>query len=190
MTTAEAYLADVRRAMAGMSAAVREDIVRELRGHIAEAVATNGGNVNASIAALGPAKEVGRRYRELYGYGTGYTALFAAIAFLVAVPSIPVLVVGTEGLFPFFLSIPFVIGAAGWIMWVSVRAGSRAGVLAGAAGMTGRLAAFGVAVVTQPGADVAVGGLGLLVAVSIAFVFLGWIPGTAKKTWSGPRGEL
>ncbi|TLZ42129.1 MAG: hypothetical protein E6K19_08425, partial [Methanobacteriota archaeon] len=164
MTTADAYLADVRRAMAGMSTAVREDILRELRGHLAESAAANGGNVDASVAALGPAKEVGRRYRDLYGYGTGYTVLFAAISFLLAVPSIPVLVVGAESLFPFVLSIPFVIGAAAWILWVSVRAGTRAGVVSGVAGMTGRLAAFGVVALTQPGADVTVVGLGTLFA--------------------------
>ncbi|MGI0148162.1 MAG: HAAS signaling domain-containing protein [Thermoplasmata archaeon] len=184
------YLADVRRAMGGMAATVRNDILRELRGHIADSTATNGGDVTAALVALGPAREVGHRYRELYGYGTSYKVLFAGIAFVLAVPSVPVLVVGTENLFPFALSILFVIGCAAWILWVSIAAGSRAGVFAGVAGMVGRFAGFGFAAVTQAGAVTTPGALGLFVAVSAMFVVLGWIPGTAKRVWSGPRPDL
>src|SRR5206468_2478989 len=80
MTAADAYLNEVRRSMAGMANPIREDILRELRGHIAESSAANGGNLSASLAALGSAREVGHRYRELYGYGTLFKILFSAIA--------------------------------------------------------------------------------------------------------------
>src|SRR5437867_2026569 len=59
MTAADAYLNEVRRSMAGMANPIREDILRELRGHIAESSAANGGNMSASLAALGSAREVG-----------------------------------------------------------------------------------------------------------------------------------
>jgi len=190
MTSSEAYLAEVRRAMVGMSASIREDILRELRGHISDSSAANGGDLEMSIASLGPAREVGRHYRDVYGYGTGYRVLFAAIAFLLAVPSVPILVVGAEFLFPFSLSLVFVLGAAMWILWVSVNAGSRAGILAGVAGLSGRLIAFAAVAASTPATITDAGGVGLLFAVAVLFVVLGAIPGTAKRAWSGPRAEL
>src|SRR2546422_3180122 len=190
MTPPDEYLEQVRRAMSGMEPRVRDDILLELRSHITQATAANGGNVNASLAAVGSAEEVGRHYRELYGYGRSYKILFAAIAFFLAFPSVPVLAVGTESLFPYALSIIFLVIAAVWILWVSVAAGSRAGILAGSAAMVSRFAAFGIAAVTLAGAETTATGLGLLIAVSVMLVLLGWIPGTAKKAWSAPRAQL
>jgi len=190
MTPPDEYLEQVRRAMSGMEPRVRDDILLELRGHIAESAAANGGNVNASLAAVGSPDEVGRRYRELYGYGRSYKILFAAIAFFLALPSVPVLAVGTESLFPYALSILFLVVAAVWILWVSVTAGSRVGILAGVTAMVSRFAAFGVAAITLAGAETSATGMGLLIAVSVMLVLLGWIPGTAKKAWAAPRAEL
>src|SRR3989454_3081127 len=190
VTADDEYLGQVRRAMMGMSRPVRDDILRELRGHIAESTAANGGNVHASLGALGSPQEVGRHYREIYGYGTVYKAIFAAIALLLGIPSVPVLLVGTETVFPFNLSLVFVIAAAAWILWAGVAAGTQAGILAGLAGMFGRLLAFGVVALSEPGAFTSSGGISLLVAVSLLLVLLGWIPGTAKEAWSGPRAEL
>jgi len=190
MTPPDEYLEQVRRAMSGMEPRVRDDILLELRSHIVESTAANGGNVNASLAAVGSAEEVGRHYRELYGYGRAYKILFAAIAFVVALPSVPVLAVGTESLFPYAFSIAFLVVAAVWILWVSVAAGSRAGILAGFTAMVSRFAAFGIAAVTLAGGETSPTGLGLLIAVSVMLVLLGWIPGTAKRAWSAPRAEL
>ena len=190
MTAADAYLNEVRRSMAGMANPIREDILRELRGHIAESSAANGGNMSASLAALGSAREVGHRYRELYGYGTLFKILFSAIAIVLGILSLPVLLIGTDVAFPLLLSLVFVIAAAAWILWVSVRAGYRVGITVGLAAMSGRLIAFGALVATQPDAITTSGGLSILFAVSFLFVLLGWIPGTAKKAWSAPRAEL
>jgi hypothetical protein len=190
VTAEEEYLNQVRRAMVGMAGPVRDDILRELRGHIVDSSAANGGNVSASLVALGSPRTVGRHYRELYGYGTGYKFLFAAIAFLLAAPSVPVLLVGPVTTFPFTLSIVFVLLASAWILWVGVVAGSRAGLLVGVAGLAGRLVAFGVAILIEPDAITTAGGLALLSAVSALFVVLGWIPGTAREAWSGPHAEL
>src|SRR6059036_204621 len=190
MTPPDAYLEQVRRAMSGMEPGVRDDILRELRSHIAESTAANGGNVNASLAAVGSAEEVGRHYRELYGYGRAYKILFAAIASFLAFLSVPVLAAGAESLFPYALSIVFLVIAAAWILWVSVAAGSRAGILAGFAAMVSRFAAFGIAAITLVGAETTANGLGLLIVVSVMLLPLGWIPGTAKKAWSAPRAQL
>ena len=190
MTAPEEYLEQVRRAMAGMEPRVRDDVLRELRGHIAESTAANGGNVNESLTAVGSPAEVGRRYRELYGFGRLYKILLAAIAFLVAIPSVPVVAASPDTLFPYALSILFLIVAVVWIIWVSVAAGSQAGVLAGVAAMIARFATFGVVAATLAGAEMSPSGLGLLVVASVLLVLLGWIPGTAKKAWSAPRAEL
>ncbi len=190
MTPPDEYLNQVRRAMAGMEPAVRDDIVRELRSHVAESMAANGGNPAAAFAGLGSPGEVGRHYRAIYGYGRLYRTLFAVIAFLLAVPSIPVLVAGNERIFPYGLSIVFLIVVAAWVLWVSVAAGSRAGLIAGIAAFAGRVLAFAIAASTQPGAVVTSEGIVILIAASLALVLLGWMPGTAKQMWSGPRAEL
>src|SRR2546430_12961867 len=163
VTADDEYLGQVRRAMMGMSRPVRDDILRELRGHIAESTAANGGNVNASLVAVGSAEDVGHHYRELYGYGRSCKILFAAIAFFLAFPSVPVLAVGTESVFPYALSIVFLVLAAVWILRVSVAAGSRAGILAGFAAMVSRLAAFAIAAVTLARAEMTATGLGPLI---------------------------
>src|SRR5947209_7787828 len=79
MTPSEEYLGRVRRGMAGMEPGVRDDILRELRSHIAESTAASGGNVGSSLTALGSPEEAGRRYRDLYGYGRAFKGLFTAI---------------------------------------------------------------------------------------------------------------
>ena len=190
MTPQDDYLDRVRRAMAGMEPTVRDDILRELRSHIAESTAANGGNVGTALSGLGSPSEVGRHYREIYGYGRAVRILFTAVAFLLAIPSIPVLAVGEQGLFPFGLSLVFLVIVAAWVLWVSVAAGSRAGLIAGVAAFAARVIAFGAAAASQPGASVSPGGIGLLLAASAMLVLLGWLPGTAKKVWSGPRAEL
>src|SRR3989442_9412201 len=76
MTPPDEYLEQVRRAMSGMEPRVRDDILRELRSHIAESTTANGGNVKASLAAGGAAGGGGRHYRELYGDGRSYKMLF------------------------------------------------------------------------------------------------------------------
>ncbi len=190
MTPHDDYLDRVRRAMAGMDSAVRDDILRELRSHIAESMAANGGNMGAAISGLGSPTEVGRHYRAVYGYGRAFRGLFAVVAFLLAIPSIPVLITGDQGLFPFGLSVVFLGIVAAWVLWVSVSAGARAGLIAGIAAFAGRLVAFGSVAATQPGGIATAGGIGLLAIASVMLVVLGWLPGTAKKTWSGPRAEL
>src|SRR5207245_9731521 len=134
-----------RRAMAVSEPAVRDDIMRELGSHIAESTAANGGNVGSSLTALGSPEEVGRRYRDLYGYGRAFKGLFAVIAFLLAFASVPVLSVGSESLFPYALSLVFLVVAAAWILWVSVPAGSRPGLPAGLGAMAPRFVALRIA---------------------------------------------
>src|SRR2546422_2564865 len=64
MTAPDEYLGQVRHAMAGMEPKVRDDILLELRSHIAESSAANGGNVNASLGSIGSPREGGRPQRR------------------------------------------------------------------------------------------------------------------------------
>src|SRR5207247_8829668 len=123
-------------------------------------------------------------------FGRLYKLLFAIIAFVLAIPSVPVLAAGPEGPSPYALWILFLIVVAVWILWVSVAAGSQAGVLAGVAAMISRFAAFGVVAATLAGAETSQAGLALLVSASLMLALLGWIPGTAKKACAAPRAEL
>src|SRR5438034_5202606 len=112
MTADDDYLGQVRRAMMGMAGPVRDDILRALRGHIADSAAANAGNVHTSLEALGSPRDVGRHYREIYGYGTPFKIVFAAITLLLAIPSAPVLVIGPHTLVPLTLSTLFVVAPA------------------------------------------------------------------------------
>src|SRR3989441_10212353 len=57
MTAPDEYLDEVRHAMAGMEPKVRGRILLELRRHLAQATAANGGDVHASLGAIGSAED-------------------------------------------------------------------------------------------------------------------------------------
>ena len=190
MTTADEYLSRVRRAMAGMQPSVRDDILRELRSHIADASAANGGNVEAALARLGPPEEVGRGYRHVYGYGRAVRIGFVIVGILLAVPTVPVLGITEEAFAPYGLSTLLLVALIGWLLWVSTVAGSRVGLYAGTAAAGARIVAFAIVALTQPGATAALGGLALFLIISGLLPVLGWLPGTAKMAWRGPRTEL
>jgi uncharacterized membrane protein len=190
MNPPEEYLGHVRAAMRGMEPTVRDDILRELRSHIADATVANGGNVGAALSQLGTPDEIGRRYRGLYGYGRAFRILFVAVAFLLAIPSVPVLSASSEGLFPYLLSLVFLVLVAAWTIWVSVATGSRTGLAAGVAAAASRLLALGVTILAVPSAEVTREGAALFLGTCGMLILLGWLPGTAKKAWSGPRAEL
>ncbi len=191
MMSVDGYLEQVRRRMAGMDPAVRQDILQELRSHLHESVAANGGNLNAAVAGLGEPAAVARRYRDLYGYGPAFRLLFAAIAGVLGVFTVPVLFGGEAAIFPLFLSAGFLFVEIVFLMWVSVQAGNRAGLVAGAFGLVGRIAGLGIGAAVQRGASVATAeGLGLFLAVSLLLVLIGWLPGTAKRAWRKPGADL
>src|SRR2546428_2609799 len=73
MTPPAEYLEQVRRAMSGMEPRVQDDILRELRGHIAESTAANGGDVNAAPVAVGLPHGPAHHHPRLYRCGPSYT---------------------------------------------------------------------------------------------------------------------
>lgn len=194
MTSVDEYLTGVRRSMAGMEVRVRDDILKELRSHVAEAAAANGGNVDAALARMGPAAQVGRGYRDVYGYGIAFQSLFAAVAAALAILTAPVLqgvqetLTGIAYFIPNLLAVPALVALVAWLLWVSVRAGSRAGLVAGIAAGAARVLV--VLALLTTGAIFTPDGLAVLAISSALLVFVGWLPGTAKKAWSRPGAEL
>jgi len=57
------YLAELRRALTGMTVAEREDIVEEIRTHIRERAGDALANIDETLAGLGPAQELAEQYR-------------------------------------------------------------------------------------------------------------------------------
>ena len=189
------YLGQVRGAMRGMDPRVRDDILRELRSHLSEAAAANGGDPMRAIAAMGPASQAGREYRAVYGYGRGYQILFVIVAAILSALTVPVLQgtappSGIVTYVPNLASFPFLVLVVLWLLWVSAAAGSRAGLYAGLGAFAGRLAMAAALTLTPSGGIVTGDGVTLLVLSSALLVLLGLLPGTAKRVWSKPGAEL
>jgi len=190
VTDADDYLARVRASMWGMEPQVRDDILRELASHVTEAAAAHGNEPRAALAEMGDPTETGREYRRVYGYGRVFVLLFAAIAFVVALPSAPILEITEEFPVPNLLAVPCLVLLVAWVLWVSVAAGSRAGLLAGTAAFLGRLTIEVALLAAPPNPTPTATGLALFLVVGLLLVLLGWLPGTAKKAWSKPSANL
>lgn len=195
MNGIDEYLAAVGAAMTGMDPQVRQDILAELRSHLADSAAEHGGDAARAVAAMGPAVRVGREYRSVYGYSRAYKALFAVFAALLAALTLPVLggstsAAGIPAYLPNLLAFPFLLLVIGWLLWVSVQAGSRAGLYAGLAALAGRMAVAVALLFASPGGIVTPDGAAVLVVSSVLLVLVGWLPGTAKRAWSRPSAQL
>lgn len=195
MTGVDEYLQQVRGAMAGMDPRVREDILAELRSHLADSAAANGGDVGRAIEAMGPAPRVGREYRAVYGYSVGFRGVFVLVAAVLAALTVPVLQGATSSLGnPYFLpnlvALPFLVLLVGWLLWVSAQAGSRAGLYAGLAACLARIVVVVALLLGPSNAVVTIDGAAVLALSSALLVLVGWLPGTAKKAWAGPTAQL
>jgi HAAS domain-containing protein len=190
MTGADDYLAAVRSSMFGMDSKVRDDILKELRSHLTEALAANGGDAGRAIASLESPASVGREYRRVYGFGNGFKLLFVAAAALLALVSAPFLSVGPDGAVPNGFALVGLVALVAWLLGVSVLAGSRVGLYAGVAALAVRTAVALALAASYPGPTIEfAGGISLALA-NVLLVILGWLPGTAKKAWSKPTADL
>jgi uncharacterized membrane protein len=195
VTQIDDYLAEVGSAMTGMEPRVRQDILEELRSHLADSASTHGGDLGRAIEDMGPPKKVGREYRAVYGYSRGYKLVFVVLAAVLAALTLPVFQGATSpsgipDYSPNLLALPFLVLVVLWLLWVSAQAGSRAGLYAGIGASVGRLGAAFLLFLVPSGGIVTAGGLAVLLLSSALLVLLGWLPGTAKKAWSKPTGDL
>ena len=188
----EQYIREVRSRLTGMDSRVKEDVVRELRAHIADLVRTNGGNAQAAMLSLERPADVAKRYKQLYGYAMPFRILFMIVAGALAVPTMPVLSIsGDEVLVPILITLVFLSVLVVFLLYVAVMAGRNAGLGAGLVACVTRLVIFGL-LYSAGGESVVVqgGGVGLFFVVSILLVLIGWVPGEAKARWTKPTGEL
>lgn len=183
MTDADAYLAAVSRKLTGMDRAVRADILRELRSHLADAAA-EAGSEGAALASLEPPHTVAARYKAIYGYGRAYTAMFVTIAFVLAVPTLPLLMYAEVDVNVAFSATLLALALlVAYLMAVAVKAGASVGLAAGVAACASRfvsLAVFGAtagAVVPDANAWL------LFIAVSLLLIPIGNVPGRAREKW-------
>ncbi len=195
MTIVDDYLADVGSAMAGMDPEVRKDILDELRSHLADSAAANGGDMGRALESMGPAVRVGRECRALYGYSTGYKLVFLLVAVGLAALTLPVFQgttapSGIPDYMPNLFALPFLVALVAWLLWVSVAAGSRAGLYVGLGAAVARVAAALALVLAPSGGLLTADGLATLLLSSALLILVAWLPGTAKKAWTRPGAEL
>jgi uncharacterized membrane protein len=185
----DAYLDRVRRRMVGLDAAVREDVIRELRSHLLDAAREAGGDWASVLPRAEAPEAIARRYRDLYGYGRTYQLLLVSGAFLLGLLTLPLVPIGGSFTLAFLLSVLLLAALVAYLFWTSVAAGEVVGLLAGVAAGAGRLVVAGLAMLTGTAAFLE-GGMVLFLFVSALLVVLGYLPGTAKRKWRGPRAEL
>ncbi len=192
MNVEEAYLSRVRAGLGGMDSRVKEDIIRELKTHIADLVRINNGNVNVAMTQLEPPNIVARRYKELYGYATPFKGLFVVLAGVLAVLTLPVLQIGGEEVtIPLLVSLVFLTILVLLLIFTGMKAGMVVGFVAGLVACVIRLALFGVLfLIGGENVFIEAGGASLFVVVSVLLVLIGYLPGEAKAKWVKPSGEM
>jgi uncharacterized membrane protein len=151
----ERYLAKLDAGLRDLPAAERAEVVSEIRNHIAEATAA-GKPIDATLSALGPAEDLARGYavelllnRPAPKAGSSRTQRFLALAGLVAIGSIPTLIVVTVlgafaiafGVAGILVFVAGVFATFGWLPdyvtmdvapWVAVLIGPILGIVGGA----------------------------------------------------------
>lgn len=181
MSAMDAYLKAVAGAMRGVDRQIREDVLRELKAHLADAVADGG--ESAVVANLEAPRVIARRYTDLYGYGAPFRAMFVLIAAGLAVLTVPLF--GLAEPAASGASFVLLVSLVAYLMFAAMRGGSSVGLLAGLAACFARiltLAAAQIATEIAPVTDAR--GWTLFVAVSALLVVLGYVPGRAKEKWT------
>lgn len=181
MTPMDEYLARVARGLAGMDPRIREDILKEFRSHVADATREEG---DGGIRAMEAPEAVAARYKAMYGYGSTYRAILAAVAAVLAVPTLPIfLYAGVGSTVTFALTLAFLAVLVAYLMVVAVKAGSAAGLGAGLSACLARFASLAVFSATAEAVVPDVNAGVLFVAVSALLVLLGFLPGRAREKW-------
>ncbi|MFQ6059755.1 MAG: hypothetical protein ACE5KV_00460 [Thermoplasmata archaeon] len=192
MSPIEAYLADVRRHLIGMDPAVRKDILEELRAHVFDMARETQQSVDEVLSKMDSPREVGKNYRELYGYGLAFRVLFAVVAALISVLSVPIFLPSFEGVEgPVWLSVIFFGLVTLYLIWVSVIAGKRVGMYSGILACGTRFITIGLMLGYY--SEAVVGGFVGVLSFAISSLFLigiGYLPGEAKKRWERRRSPI
>ncbi len=181
MTGMDAYLEQVRRRMVGMDPRVRQDILRELRSHLADAIADGG--ERAVLSALEPPASVAARYKDVYGYGLPFQAMFVAAAMALAVLTVPIL--GLAEPLASIASVGLLTLLVSYLLALAVKAGAVVGLAAGVAACivrVGTVVTLQVIVALAPVTDAR--GWMLFAIASLLLIPIGYLPGRAKEKWT------
>jgi len=181
MSPTETYLKGVQSAMRGLDRRIREDVLRELKAHLADAVADGG--ESAVVANLEAPQAIARRYKVLYGYGRSFQSMFVIFAAVLGLLTIPIFSL----LEPLASLVPLLaLGAlVTYLILAAMDAGSSVGLFAGVAACLvriGTLAAAQIATEIAPVTDAR--GWALFLGVSLLLVVLGYVPGRAREKWT------
>lgn len=185
MNPIDDYLLDVRRHLFGMDTHTKNDIIEELKSHILDAAKEYDGDVEKAISTMSSAREVAKMYKEVYGYGAGFRALFILLGGVISIPSAPILLPGStaiEG--PIWISIFFFALVAFYLIWISIVAGRAVGLYSGISACLARFVVLGAILMTSPEAVIG-SPLGILsfILSSLFLVAIGYLPGQAKARW-------
>jgi uncharacterized membrane protein len=181
MTEADAYLRDVAAAMRGIDRRIREDVIRELKAHLADAAADGG--ESSVVADLESPQAIARRYTDLYGYGKPFQVLFVLIAAGLAVVTVPLF--GLPEPVASAISLLVLAVLVVYLLLAAMRGGSSVGLLASLAACVARIVTLVAAqLVAEVSPVTDARGWILFLAVSALLVVLGYVPGRAKEKWT------
>jgi len=171
----EAYLEDVRKAMFGLSSKTKAGILEELREHLHE-LAKENGSAEAAIREMEEPGKLARGFREVYGFGPGFSTLLVVTGVLISLLSLPSL----GG-----LSALAIIILYAYAVLVSLHGGKRLGGLCGAAACAARVAAVAAQWYLFPGtyAVPETGALVLFVLGSAMLPVAGVLAGETKERY-------
>jgi hypothetical protein len=174
----EAYLRELDGRLFLVSGRIRRDIVREVRGHLAEGAVEHGGGRRGMVRAIeefGSPAELAKEYTDIYEPGPVVYVTFALVSAVLGALSHPFLGPVSTGAFA---------GAALILVYASLVAGKRVGIAAAIVAVVARFSvhAYLLSVYSDyvearplPLAMFAVGTLLLLV--------IGFVPGRIKERY-------
>ncbi|MEW6070861.1 MAG: hypothetical protein AB1485_09610 [Candidatus Thermoplasmatota archaeon] len=177
----ENYLKEVNFYMLVVKKKKRKEILEELRTHLLEKTRSfgnlNAENVNRAIKELGSPKELASNYKELYGYSASWILGFAVFASFISLLTLPAL----EFISAVFLPLAFL-----YIIYVSLVAGRKAGLVIGSVCGTVRVVALSLLLAVYPRVYTIQTPLVTICAfvfVSVIMALLGYLPGYYKEEY-------
>ena len=172
----ESYLSTLDRKMFWMSRKVRKDIVKEVRSHLSERVAS-GESAGDVIMSFGSADAVAKEYLRIYGFGSGFMLAFSALVIILSIFTVSGVVNVSSDYFGMdWVALVFLVLTILLVLFAAYKGGRKAGVIAGAVGCVARFISLGVLVST--GAvivhDEAFGAVGFIV-ISVMLPIIGYL---------------
>jgi hypothetical protein len=175
------YLKELNFYMLVVKRSKREEILNELRSHLLEKAQSFGDltaeNVSKALNELGSAKELASKYKELYGYSFMWIFGFAVFAGIIAVLTLPALE---------YISVIFLLLAFLYIIYVSLVAGRKAGVVIGVVCGTSRVLILSLLLLLYPTIYTIQNSFVTISAfcfVSVIMTLLGYIPSYYKEKY-------